>query len=99
MSSEQIPWWELPGAAGENRTEEQYRANIVALKQPNPKLNKIAREALQEAVMIDALREAERFMAYFAGETGGSFVGPGTPKSCLEQIREALAVSNGCTRR
>ncbi len=38
-----------------------------------------------------ALREAERFMAYFAGETGNMFVGPGTPKSCLEMIRKALA--------
>jgi hypothetical protein len=38
-----------------------------------------------------ALEEAERFMAYFAGETGGSFVGPGTPTSCLEQIRAALS--------
>ena len=38
----------------------------------------------------DALKEAERFMSYFAGETGGTFVGPGTPQSCLKQIREAL---------
>lgn len=37
-----------------------------------------------------ALREAERFMAYFAGETGNTFVGPGTPKTCLELIRNAL---------
>jgi hypothetical protein len=41
--------------------------------------------------MFDALREAERFMAYFAGETGGPFVGPGTPQSCLVQIRSALS--------
>lgn len=38
-----------------------------------------------------ALREAERFMAYFAGETGGSFVGSGTPQTCLTEIRNALA--------
>lgn len=38
-----------------------------------------------------ALVEAERFMSYFAGETGGTFVGPGTPQKCLEQIRAALA--------
>jgi hypothetical protein len=36
------------------------------------------------------LREAERFMAYFSGETGNAFVGPGTPQSCLEMIRAAL---------
>jgi hypothetical protein len=40
--------------------------------------------------MLEALRESERFMEYFAGETGGSFVGPGTPQSCLAQIRAAL---------
>lgn len=37
-----------------------------------------------------ALRDAERFMAYFAGETGGSFVGPGTPQTCLAEIRSVL---------
>lgn len=36
-----------------------------------------------------ALVEAERFMAYFAGETD-TFVGPGTPKTCLAEIRAAL---------
>ncbi|HRH14636.1 MAG TPA: hypothetical protein PK225_09780 [Azonexus sp.] len=39
----------------------------------------------------DALREAERFMAYFAGETGNTFYGPGTPQSCLATIRAALS--------
>lgn len=38
-----------------------------------------------------ALKEAERFMSYFANETGGTFVGSGTPTTCLEQIRRALA--------
>ena len=42
------------------------------------------------AVMEQALREAERFMSYFAGETGGSFVGQGTPTTCLAKIRAAL---------
>jgi len=37
-----------------------------------------------------ALKEAQRFISYFAGETGGTFVGPGTPQSCLEQIVTAL---------
>jgi hypothetical protein len=36
-----------------------------------------------------ALREAERFMAYFA-DGATSFVGPGTPTSCLAKIRAAL---------
>lgn len=40
--------------------------------------------------LVAALKEAERFMAYFAGETGNVFVGPGTPTSCLRQIRTAL---------
>lgn len=40
----------------------------------------------------NALREAERFMAYFAGETQGHFAGPGTPADCLAQIRQALLV-------
>lgn len=39
---------------------------------------------------IAALKDAERFMAYFAGETGGTFVGPGTPTTCLAKIRAAL---------
>lgn len=40
-----------------------------------------------------ALKEAERFLEYFAGETGGTFVGPGTPQSCLATVREAIAAS------
>jgi hypothetical protein len=43
------------------------------------------------AELARALEEAERFMAYFAGETDGVFVGPGTPKSCLQVIRRARA--------
>lgn len=41
--------------------------------------------AKQEA----ALREAERFMDYFANDRT-MFVGPGTPQSCLKMIRDAL---------
>lgn len=37
-----------------------------------------------------ALKESERFLAYLAGETGRAFEGPGTPASCLAQIRAAL---------
>ena len=40
-----------------------------------------------------ALREAERFMAYFCNETDGQFDGPGTPSSCLAEIRAALALA------
>lgn len=47
-----------------------------------------AKLAEQEA----ALREAARFMAYFSGDGDdpNTFVGPGTPKSCLDMIRSAL---------
>lgn len=41
--------------------------------------------------LAEALREAQRFMSYFSGETGGSFAGPGTPATCLSKIRAALA--------
>ena len=41
--------------------------------------------------LAEALREAERFIAYYSGETDGCFVGTGTPSKCLEQIRAALA--------
>ena len=46
--------------------------------------------------MRDALKEAERFLDYFA-EGRTSFVGAGTPKSCLAQIRAALALANGAS--
>ena len=44
--------------------------------------------------LVTALREAERFIDYFA-EDRTSFVGPGTPKSCLAQIRAALSAIEG----
>ncbi len=40
MSDERLPWWEQPGAAGENRTKEQYDARIAALKEPNQNRSK-----------------------------------------------------------
>jgi hypothetical protein len=40
--------------------------------------------------LVKALNEAERFMAYFANETDGHFVGDGTPTTCLAEIRAAL---------
>lgn len=45
-----------------------------------------------------ALKEAERFMAYFAGETNNEFVGSGTPASCLAVIREALGPAGGASK-
>ena len=48
----------------------------------------VAAKALPD--LVKALREAERFMAYFANETDGHFSGPGTPTTCLAQIRAVL---------
>lgn len=45
---------------------------------------------MTDVTMVAALREAERFMAYFAGETDNYFEGSGSPKACLAQIRAAL---------
>lgn len=47
-------------------------------------------DASLHAELVAALEESHRFMEYFAGETGGRFVGPGTPKSCLQQIDSVL---------
>lgn len=52
-------------------------------------------EVAKLALLKEALQEAERFMAYFANETGGHFVGPGTPTTCLDQIRTALTDEKG----
>lgn len=113
MSDQKIPWWELPGAPGENRTREQYNANIAALKEPSrgksdPALStnveelrrtinaqkvELASRNLRITGLEETLKDTERFMSYFAGETCGSFVGPRTPTSCLERIRRILAVS------
>lgn len=41
-------------------------------------------------VATKALKEAERYLAYLADETGRTFEGPGMPKQCLAMIREAL---------
>jgi hypothetical protein len=41
--------------------------------------------------LVQALEEAERFMAYFSGETAGVFIGPGMPSRCLDNIRAAIA--------
>ena len=51
---EKIPWWELPGAAGENRTKEQYDAMMTAAKEPNP--NRKVRARLEPHDYIKAIR-------------------------------------------
>lgn len=57
------------------------------------RLNSRVMELLREReALLKALKEAERFMTYFAGEQPYHFVGPGTPTSCLAQIRDAIAV-------
>lgn len=68
----------------------------------NADLLELARLRKEIEPLRSALQEAERFMAYFANETGGHFVGSGTPTTCLEQIRRAMALSlqhqpNGAT--
>lgn len=45
----------------------------------------------RNAKMIAALKEAERFLSYFSGETGDFFEGSGTPQGCLKQIRAAIS--------
>jgi len=52
-------------------------------------------EVTKLALLKGALLEAERFMSYFANETGGHFVGTGTPTTCLAQIRAALTDEEG----
>jgi hypothetical protein len=46
----------------------------------------------REKALEAALREAERFMAYFSGETDGVFVGMGMPTECLAKMRAAIAM-------
>ena len=47
--------------------------------------------------MVNALREAERYMIYFSGEDL-TFVGPGMPADCLRLIRAALSKAVGKTQ-
>ncbi len=44
----------------------------------------------ENAAMRTALEEAERYIAYYSGESDGVFVGSGMPADCLRQIRAAL---------
>jgi hypothetical protein len=57
----------------------------------------IARAVNSFEALVSALREAERFLDYFA-EGRTAFVGPGTPKSCLAQVRAALAKAEEVAR-
>jgi hypothetical protein len=64
---------------------------IERLRIQNAALLKVINDKLAIIdIQRDALSEAERFMAYFANETDGRFIGTGTPTTCLAQIRAAL---------
>jgi hypothetical protein len=57
---------------------------------------RVSRQAADEVAteyieMLEALKQAERFMAYFTGETQGYFEGPGMPADALAAIRAAIA--------
>lgn len=49
----------------------------------------------QILLMRSMLSKAEQFFSYFSGETN-HFVGPGTPKSMLAEIRETLVHVGQC---
>lgn len=53
----------------------------------------LASRNLRITGLEETLKDAERFMSYFAGETGGHFVGDGTPTTCLAKIRRMLPQS------
>lgn len=85
-------WWEKPLAATPFNLEDYNafkRAVAARDTRPSVPMDENAPHTPPER-MLSALIEAERFMAYFAGETDGVFVGPGTPEKCLAQIREAI---------
>jgi hypothetical protein len=67
------------------------RVEAVPALKVGPSLLRAAERLPPSNDVVAALHEAERFLAYFAGETDGVFVGPGTPKSALAQIRAALS--------
>lgn len=58
MSEEKIPWWELPGAPGENRTREQYNAHVAGLKEANP-----SRAARPKTLKADKIMTREEYLA------------------------------------
>lgn len=55
----------------------------------NIALTRLVEQEILVTKLTAALREAERFMDYFANDRH-EFVGPGTPLDCLETIRDAL---------
>ncbi len=72
-------------------TEEHYEKLLAEVNRESEKYNGMHQIAVMEIERLrEVLTETERFMAYFAGETGGHFVGGGAPKTCLEQIRKVL---------
>lgn len=70
--------------------EQQRYENVKISDQSGARLKLINDKLSIIDVQRDALSEAERFMAYFANETDGHFSGPGTPTTCLAEIRAAL---------
>jgi hypothetical protein len=96
MSDKFDAWWEKPLAPTPFNVEDYNNfKRAVATRDLRPSVPNDAGISHPDPVerMREALIEAERFMAYFAGENGGHFVGPGTPQSCLVQIRAALGTS------
>lgn len=66
--------------------------SVEALRRTiNSQKVELASRNLRITGLEEMLKDAERFMSYFAGETGGSFVGDGTPATCLARIRRILS--------
>ena len=65
--------------------------NPVVGSEVRQMIGMIRRSQVRTAMLEMTLQECERFMAYFANETDGHFSGPGTPATCLQQIRDVLA--------
>lgn len=93
MASKFDAWWEQPQSPRpfDEKAYNDFRSAVSSRgKQPSVPNDAGVEHPDPVERMREALVEAERFLAYFAGENGGHFVGPGTPETCLEQIRAAL---------
>lgn len=70
--------------------------SVEALRRTiNAQKVELASRNLRITGLEETLKETERFMSYFAGETGGHFVGDGTPTTCLARVRRILS-AHGC---
>ena len=72
-----------------------YKAIIARLRDFPTDLNVQAANIIEELMaerdrLREALKNAERFLSYFSGETNGFFEGSGTPRTCLATIRATL---------